>query len=268
MSQFTIRGHPSDPDLVVVQCGEDGNAVMGRLGSARLVPQFRGYVVAAAHLPQLRKLVDRAGGTLTDGRHGDRGDTGTTPDPLPECADCGTPRRRNRVTADGTVTPVPAPRFCPDCGAPWVDRHYRAPGTAASQRIVCARCGHQQAASSYRRCTGCGELLDAQKRPIVEEPTFDDSRDIVTASEAMATLELVAARGAAISPEQAAINVRGLDLVRESMRLAALLTDPASVERARTTSCSWCSAKPGDPCATDAGQILRAVHSVRLEQVA
>lgn len=267
MTTITIHQHPTDEDSILIRCGEDGNAIMGRIGMARLSAEHRAYVLAGEHLPRLRKIADNANVHILDqrGNHGAT-PTGHAANPLPECTSCGVPRKRNRVDDDGNVTEIPAPAYCSACAAPWVDHHYRPPGSGPGAIIVCTRCGHRQAPSGYRNCAGCGSRLDAKPEPVhVEDPLYDDDRDMVTVGDAVSALEIAAAKGAKLSAEQARINRDGLAMVRESIRLAAPISDPGQIELARTVACHWCDAKPGDPCATDHGLVLAAVHTIRVE---
>lgn len=263
MTTLTIHEHPATPDQVIVRCGNDGNELMGRLGCARLSAEHRGYMLAAEHLPLLRRLASSGKATLLDQRSGGTAIPGHVVDPLPECASCGIPRRRNVVGPDGVVTPVSPPRFCANCGDAWVDHHHR-PDREALAKGACPRCGHPQPAG-YRHCARCGVAMATVVPAPIAEPMFDDSRAPVTAGEALAALELVAAKGSKLSAGQAAINARGMAMVRESIRMAAPVADPVSVETARTVTCPWCEAAPDRPCVTEHRLVLGAVHAIRFE---
>lgn len=129
---FLIADHPGGPGLIVIKVdGREGNALMGRYGPALLSRQHGGYVLDAARLGQFTQFAEREGARVVDERSGlgkQRADTAGA-QPLPECANCGQPRRGHLGTCRviGCVDPghvLAPPPTCSDCGHPWVDRRF------------------------------------------------------------------------------------------------------------------------------------------------
>lgn len=106
-----IRRHPRLPNVAVVAVPEDGNALMGRFGPARLSPPDRGYLVPDDQVDALKRLLTRHDARVIDTRDETLAEIGPLPyDPLPECAACGEPTARD--LAETYLT-------CPACEAPW-----------------------------------------------------------------------------------------------------------------------------------------------------
>jgi len=150
-----IRDHPDRPDLVLLDTPPELAPIMGRFQPAR----YAGLAHGAYILP-----VDQLGNleTFTRANHlgtiDDRGrDPRTTPtpgalNPLPECATCGQPSKRER--------PV---RYCPACGALWHPVYPRQL-TRELAEITCQTCSTVQR-SGFPRCLNCGELLPNEPKP-------------------------------------------------------------------------------------------------------
>lgn len=110
-----IRRHLRHTGIVVVSVPEDGNALMGRFGPARLSPSDRGYLVPDEQVDALLRFLARHDVRVLDERDAPVTDTAPAKyDPLPECSSCGVPVARRLV--DDL-------RDCPHCGIPW--RPYR-----------------------------------------------------------------------------------------------------------------------------------------------
>lgn len=170
-----IRRHPAHPATVILGCGADANALMGRFGPARLSPADHGYLLAEAAVPDLLRFLTHHDVTAIDER-------GEAPDesrpkftgPLPECEACGQPASRQ---AAATL------RVCPACGAPWRAAVLSAAHTpTVAVAGVCGACGRRQR-GAFRYCGDCGAPMPAPapagspptgfERPVFERPAGD-----------------------------------------------------------------------------------------------
>lgn len=94
--------------------------------------------------------------------------------PLPECAECGQPRKRARWVGPGDrdFEPIPAPAFCPGCGARWVDAQYVREDPEAAQRCACGA----PARFGFAFCARCGRPTPA-KLTVVRDPAPPPERE-------------------------------------------------------------------------------------------
>lgn len=204
---FRVQSH--DSELVLVRTDQPGNAVMGRLGSATLSRELRGYLVPVGDLGRLGMLVDQAGGRILDERKVERSGESHQVVPLPECANCGTPRRRNIVRSADDFEPAPAPAFCADCGHEWSDHQHdprppredvgHCPGCRRPQvpgKAFCHHCGTAQPSRRHQAATAASEAaLDVLQAHLANQERW-------------------------LSPAQVERNRKGLTACREALELA------------------------------------------------
>lgn len=273
----TIREHPTDPALVTIDVnGVEANETMGRFAPARLSKADRVYHLGVGAFETFQRFWRLAGGQVVDERgRGPKATPGVgMVEPLPECANCGQPRRRHRSGADPATHTPPAsctgcavrPTRCPGCGELWVDRVHQ-PSVEASHALgaTCAGCGKFQ--RGYGRfCGGCGhELTPATRQDAAAAPPQGHREwvDIPMSAAGLAGALESTVAAAAVGPEQRAINARGLAQVRASIVMAALVLDVGLAAAALAVDCPWCDSPPGRPCLNDHGIRQRGVHRIR-----
>jgi len=163
-----IRLHAEQPSMVLLDTAPQLADTMGRFPAARYVGARRGaYALPAALLDELATFARVHDVLLIDERASAATDTGSRvvghARPLPECASCGQPARRDRQ-----------PEHCPACGSKWRAVEHE-PYSENESREQCARCLARQP-YGFDYCQRCGTPIDHDTQPGRPVPIPDAPR--------------------------------------------------------------------------------------------
>lgn len=166
-----LTDHPRDGAFALLHIGPAHAATMGRFAPARWSADLKAFIL---HIDQADAIVrylaihdvavadDRGRPDDSDRPHG----------PLPECAICQQPARRDHE-----------PERCPNCGEPWtsvVFTETKGFDWRPDPRI-CSSCGTENRLA-FPRCHSCGAELPALRptalRPPAARPHLDDPQPI------------------------------------------------------------------------------------------
>jgi hypothetical protein len=153
-----VRRHDRHGGLVLLDSAPQLAETMGRFPAARYVGHRRGaYELPTALLGDLEAFARVHDVLLIDDRDAPEPAASSTrvvghARPVPECAACGQPARRDRQ-----------PDHCPACGATWRALEHQA-HVEAEDREQCARCLAMQP-HGFDYCQRCGTALTHQARP-------------------------------------------------------------------------------------------------------
>jgi hypothetical protein len=153
-----IRLHPDDPRLVLLDTPPQLATTMGRFEPARFVGMRNGaYMLPADLLDSLTTFARHHDVLLTDERAtsttgSERGRVVGPARPLPQCANCAQPTRRDHQ-----------PAYCASCGHPWQPIEHQ--GHAGDRdREHCTTCGATQS-PGFGYCQRCGTTMTHTPAP-------------------------------------------------------------------------------------------------------
>jgi hypothetical protein len=165
-----VRLHPDDERLVMLDTPPQLAQTMGRFEPARFVGLRGGaYVMPTDMLDHFASFARLHDVLLIDERSSVATDTGSGgrvvghARPLPECAQCGQPARRDRQ-----------PDYCPSCGWTWAAVEHE-PYREDEQREQCTRCLARQP-FGFEFCQRCGTEIDHAVQPGRVVPVADAPR--------------------------------------------------------------------------------------------
>jgi DNA-directed RNA polymerase subunit RPC12/RpoP len=215
------------PGWWLVMCSPALNGILGRFQPARLSPPDGGYLLTESDRPAFLRFAQHNGIEVRTEAFGAPAADPTMPRrPLPECAECGAPRQRHPRHADcpgrGCTAELPPPAFCEECGAAWAEIEF-AEEQSEARKIRCPGCGVRQ-----RRvkpfCSRCGADLGAALVILAEAKARERGGEPIEYEQEGFAGVLTWIAGRKVTPEQAAINARGIAACREAL---------AEAERAR-----------------------------------
>jgi len=168
-----LTRHPRDETSALLNIGPAHAKTMGLFAPARWASDLKAYLVNDENVDSLIRFLALQGVHVTDDRSRGGGDA---LGPLPECANCGQPAKRDRE-----------PEHCPDCGKPWqsvVFTQTRGFDWRPDPR-TCTVCLTEQR-GTFRFCQQCGAVMPDPVhvvKPTPEREHLDDPQPIGEAVE-------------------------------------------------------------------------------------
>jgi len=158
-----IKKHQRHNGILLIDVPVELNDVMGRFGPARLSIEDRAYLVETEHFDTLSRHLARHNCQIVDERA--KTSNNPSPNPLPECVNCGQPAKRDNP-----------PAYCPACGDAWQPLYVTGTTHDWRRQASCPAC-HVSQPDGFPRCGACGAHMPPPRplaRPSVNRPNLPD----------------------------------------------------------------------------------------------